>query len=265
MKAMSGSTTVAEVGDDGVALLTGFGLAQGEVSITGAATATLNRFHVCSGTAADYAVSLPTAVGNAGRFLGFRMSAALTRFVTLDGNAAETIDAQATRVMWAGESAVLLSDGANWFKVAGKTVPTLCVLRKAADQAVAGALGATVAVLLDTVDLDNTGRMADVANNRIVCRRPGSYLVVGGIKWTALPSNTSRVQTVILNNGAYLADGELSGLAGGYPVTLAAETAVALAAGDLVTLVCYHNNASGQTLYSTQRGIRLAVQEVPTW
>ena len=74
-----------------------WGALDGENAITGTATALLGRLNVCSGTTVDYTVTLPAVAGNAGRYLGFRMAAGLTRLVTLDGNAAETIDTALTR------------------------------------------------------------------------------------------------------------------------------------------------------------------------
>ena len=38
-----------------------------------------------------------------------------------------------------------------------------------------------------------------------------------------------------------------------------------LAAGDLITLHHYQNSGATQTLYNADRGIRLAVDEVPNW
>jgi hypothetical protein len=94
-----------------------------EISVTGAVTATIGRMHVCSGTSADYTVTLPAASGNTGKFIGFRMASGLTKLVTLDGNSAETIDGLTTRIMRFNESAILFCDGSNWFKVAGRSVP----------------------------------------------------------------------------------------------------------------------------------------------
>ena len=105
-----------------------------EISVTGATTATIGKMHVCSGTTGDYTLTLPAASGNAGKILGVRMSPALTKLVTVDGNASETLDGATTRIMWAEESAILLCDGSNWFKIGGKSVPMRARLSRATDE-----------------------------------------------------------------------------------------------------------------------------------
>ncbi len=111
-------------------------LTYSEVSVTGAVTAAVGKMHVCSdsGTPADYTVTLPAVSGNTGKLIGFRMSSALTKLVTLDGNSTETIDGATTRIMWAGETAILLCDGKEWKKIAGKTIPMQAVLKLASPQ-----------------------------------------------------------------------------------------------------------------------------------
>ena len=92
-------------------------LLNAEVSITGATTLTASAFgklHVCSGTAADYTVTLPAVSGNAGKFIGFRMASGLTKIVTLDPNASELVNGLATWPMMANETAVLYCDGTAW-------------------------------------------------------------------------------------------------------------------------------------------------------
>ncbi len=93
-----------------------------EIAITGAVTLTSaawGKSYVCSGTSTDYTIVLPTAVGHAGERISIRMADALTKLVTLDGNGSETLNLALTRIQWAGESCVLLSDGANLVTVGG--------------------------------------------------------------------------------------------------------------------------------------------------
>ena len=59
-----------------------------------------NNTFICSGTTADYTITLPTAVNNGGKTITFIMSSALTKLVTLDANGTETIDGSLTRIMW---------------------------------------------------------------------------------------------------------------------------------------------------------------------
>ena len=89
------------------------------VSVTTAANLTIGKHHVCYGTTADYTVTLPAVSGNAGKLLSVEMSGTLTKLVTLDGNASETIDgattAAAARVNLGapGKYAAAIGDGTN--------------------------------------------------------------------------------------------------------------------------------------------------------
>lgn len=174
-----------------------------EISVTGTATATLGRMHVCSGTSADYTVTLPTAASQSGKVIGFRMSSALTRFVTIDGNASETIDGALTRVMWANEVAILRSDGSNWHKIAGKSIPLSAhISRRSADGAVSIAHATSTTVPLVRSVLDNSGRMLDLANSAIICRRSGNYLFSGTLTYGPMPNgNGSNIQFLAVANG----------------------------------------------------------------
>jgi hypothetical protein len=149
-----------------------------EVSITGATTLTSTAFgliHVCSGTSADYQVDLPSASGNAGRIITIRMSNALTRFVTIAGAGGALIDGQATRLMWAQESAILMCDGTNWTKIGGKSRPMVFSGENGAGITVANATNVPISIA--TILQNNTGLMNDTVSSIVVCRirRAGVY------------------------------------------------------------------------------------------
>jgi hypothetical protein len=224
-----------------------------ELSITNTATATLGRMHVCSGTAADYTVTLPTAVSNSGKIIGFRMAAALTRLITLDGNASETIDGALTRVMWANEVAILRSDGSNWHKIAGKSIPMSArISRRSTDGAQDISEATVTTVLLVRSVFDNTTRMQDLANNAVICRRPGVYIASGTISWGSLPNALAmNVQGRVTVNGTfreYLGPVFAAAASGSYPVNVGS-TLITLADGDSVTLRAYQDQSSGSAAY----------------
>src|SRR5262245_19801165 len=90
----------------------------------------------CSGTSADYTVTLPPAASCPYEILGLQMApiASLSKLVTIDANGSEKIDDQLTRVMWANEVAILLSDGANWTKCGGKpSIPMMACITLASN------------------------------------------------------------------------------------------------------------------------------------
>lgn len=238
-------------------------------TISGAVTLTatdLDRVHVCSGTTADYTVTLPTAGGVAGQWIGFRMAAGLTRLVTLDGTAAETIDGVATRLMWAQEAAILASDGTGWCKIAGKPRPMSAIVRRNANQTgVANTVGTPI--LLNASENDPVGSIVDTTNNRLIVRRTGNYLILGAVIWGNLSNNAARLRAEVYNNGLQIWGGESSGLMNTSATPLALAPAYPLTAGDLLTLKCYQDSGAPQTVYGAATGdsTRLSLVENPTW
>lgn len=232
-------------------------LTSAEISITGATTATISRWHVCSGTTADYTVTLPTAASNAGKMIGFRMATGLTKIVTLDGNSSETIDGATTRLMWAGESALLMSDGSNWFKIAGKTLPMIGVLTRTTDQSM-GSGSSYQQVQVDTAEID-TGSVADTTNYRITIRRPGTYRYTGRARYNNA-SFGADAYVAIYKNGTIFASSEAGGNMGSYNSQQTNGT-IALAAGDYIEVWFVQYSGSARTLGSGY----LDATEVPTW
>ena len=177
-------------------------LSQATVSITG--TTALNsdafgRMHVCSGTSANYTVTLPSPATNAGKFIGLIMSSALTKVVTILRNSSDLIDGTPTRLMWAKETATLFCDGTHWIKVSGKSIPMACQMTIAAQQAIIDS--AFVLITLNTTVFDNTGQMADTTNHLIRVVRPGSYEVLAQASWVGMPAISLNTQMRIDRNG----------------------------------------------------------------
>jgi hypothetical protein len=93
---------------------------QTAVAITGATTATINRYHTLADSGGgDYTVTLPAA-GTAGRRISFKALTGLTEIVTIDGNASETINGSANYKMAANDYLELEDNGTNWDIVSRK-------------------------------------------------------------------------------------------------------------------------------------------------
>jgi len=215
-------------------------LVNAEVSVTGATTATLGTLHVCSGTSTNYTVTLPSVSGNAGKLIAFRMSPALTKLVTIDAGSGVVIYGFSvsgrTRIMWAGESALLYCDGSNWFRLAGTTIPMSCNMARATS--LNGGPGA-LNIDMDTTISDPTSQMADVSTHKgIVFVRPGKYLLLGTASYASLASNATNLQAKLNVNGAQVRNVTANGLSGAYVSVECAHTAV-LAASDYFTLATY--------------------------
>lgn len=215
-------------------------LANTEVSITGATTATISKMHVCSGTSANYTLSLPSVSGNTGKLLGVRMSPALTKIVTIDAGSGVTIYGFSvsgqTRKMWAKESAILYCDGSNWHAIANNTIPMSCNMARATS--LSGGSGA-LNIPMDTTVSDPTGQMADTTTNfGITFVRPGTYLMLGTASYSSLASNATNIQAKLNVNGTQVRNVTANGLSGAYLSVECAHTG-AVSAGDYLTLSTY--------------------------
>ncbi len=261
---ITGTTLDASGGGSGGDMLST--LTAAEISVTTTATLTISRMHVCSGTTADYTVTLPAASGNAGKFIGIRLAglAAMSKLVTVDGNASETIDGALNRIMWASETAVLLCDGSNWFKVAGRTLPMVATQALLANQAIGAAT--TTKVNIDTLISDPTGVMCDTTNKRIYTRRAGQYLVSASVRGDNLGS-TPRWAGFVHPNGStsiFYAMAEQSPQSGGYAVCTKPELVTA-AAGDYFELQCFTHFANTVAGDGTTNNTFLTLEEKPIW
>lgn len=244
-------------------------LVSAEIAITTTATATISREHVISGTTANYIVTLPPVSGNTGKFCGFHIAISATKFFTIKGNSAETIDGLNTRIMWAGESCLLLCDGSTWSKIAGKTIPMHARMFLTAAQSVTAQTATKVLVDTDDpIDPSSPAVLADTTNSKITIIRPGRYSVTGGISATSLGSGTVD-NDVALNGGSGLTVifflRRYQDLATGIVFTQNKDDTV-LAAGDFLELVTYSSFAvTPLALYVAQTGNFLGVSEIPSW
>lgn len=86
-----------------------------KVLVTGTTTldaTAFGKWHVCSGTSADYTITLPTAVGNEGKMILFKGNpdvAIFSKVITLDGAGTEKIGVDLTRLISTGGYATLIA------------------------------------------------------------------------------------------------------------------------------------------------------------
>lgn len=238
----------------------------GEVSITGAITLDATAFgkmHVCSGTTADYTVGLPAVAGNAGKIIGFRMASGLTKLVTIDGNASETIDGLTTRILWANEVAILQCDGTTWTKIAGKTIPMGANQKAGAAQSINGST--ITKATLGTNVYATPAAFSDTANSKIPILRPGKYQIDMQFTWNNVESASQyqwryRISgTTTYKIVAHKAfEGTMSQLVHGVED---------LVAGDYLEAYLYQATAGAVSTYWTSAADYngLSVVEIPTW
>jgi hypothetical protein len=219
-----------------------------------------DTWYVCDTSGGAFTITLPAAA--AGKMVGIRVAAASTALLTVAAPALSNIDGAATRVMWAGETAELLSDGVGWFKVAGKTIPMVCVLNNLSSPVIG--TGAVIKVPMDTVVVDNTGLMGDVTvNHRVNIVRGGNYGIL--VVCPYLLPLPGQFQARAHKNGAgnaIVLGVNISYIANLVPAPGQSGPDVA-AAGDYYELFTFHNSGRNETLYSVYVGISLT--EIPSW
>jgi hypothetical protein len=136
----------------------------------------LNRIKI---TSSGFSIGLPD--NNAvGAVVGIFIDTASTNVVSVTSS----LGIEGTgnsRIMWAGETAILIMNGASWTKIGGRSLPMSAGMYNSTTVSVPTATNTLVT--LDTVISNNTGLMADTANNRFKIIRTGTYLFIGGMFW----------------------------------------------------------------------------------
>jgi hypothetical protein len=252
---------VSVIGPDAVAIaaLEGFsgawGALGGENAITGTATALIGRLNVCSGTAADYTVTLPAVSGNAGRYIGFRMAAGLTRIVTLDGNASELIDTNPTFPMLARDSILLYCNGTGWQTATEALSGVTTIVRNdgVTTQTLATNASTKIAAALTTVIADPLAEW-NTSTKRFTPKRAGRYDIT-----VACQNDSSTILAAeVWKNGSRVAQGA-SSAASAYQQAYSRFIVTANGSSDYFEPYCFSNTATTTNAFAD------AVQFVATY
>lgn len=240
------------------------------ISITAADTAVLGRVHLISGTTDDYSISLPPAAGNDGKLLAFVVdeSGNANKRYTLDAYDTEEINGATTRVLWAGESVVLLAQGGAWRRIAGYSRPMTCRLYyNVADGTFQSVATADDEKIPFNLALDGTTFMDDSANSQIKAGRSGTYIV------TAMCTFCGDSSGAVLTAGAarmYItmpaSRPTLPGISGSL-VSVHGTCRAALGKDDAVEVYAYQDSGSTQYIHGGEGGSLtwLEVTEIITW
>jgi hypothetical protein len=227
------------------------------VSVTGTTSIDstgLGRVHICSGTAANYTVTLTvSAVGNAGKIIAFKGSPALTRFVTIDASGSEPIDGALTKVIWAQEYFAMVSDGATWIVFAQHARPLQCRLKLSAKQlSVANGL-VPRKININQADVDNSLRMADAINFRVNIPRAGNYNVRLMCFIDNAKATFTRFIPIIYKNGSLvnsILSAETDIVIGCFKGANGSAN-LSLNAGDYIELYVLHNSSGSEDIFGS--------------
>lgn len=245
-------------------------LAFSEVSIGAAATLTASAFgrmHVCTGTTANYTITLPSASGNAGKMIGIRMAASLSRLVTVAAAGSDLIDGQAQRVMWSGESAVLMCTGSGWTKISGVSKPLTCGAYPSSNVTVA--LSPTLTLVpLSTAIFDSSGLMLDGSTSRVNILRSGVYRVSANTYYKPGTAAASELQCIVNRNATVGAVGTFTDwrtIAAAEPCRSIYIDDASLTAGDYVQLMARLKGSVRDLYTNDATWTFLKISEVISW
>jgi hypothetical protein len=173
-------------------------------SITGTTTLTttsLGLLNICTGTSANYTVTLPSASSSSGKSIAFQMGTAntLTKLVTISAAGSDKIDGSTTRIMWSNETAVLFSNGTNWYKTSGKTIPMVAGQTVNASQTISS--GNVTKKTLGTPYAANCpSAMNDTSNSSIIIQRASIYNVIASTRITNVTTAGNMESLIYIDN-----------------------------------------------------------------
>ena len=224
-----------------------------------------NRWNVITASSACNAKLPPPVLG---KVIGIRLDPSSTNLFTLNPNASENIGpgTNSSRILWAGESAILLSDGKNWNKVAGLSFPMICEMNPTANTTIANGGGWTQ-VSLAQAPVDNTGLMGDTTTNfRVNILRTATYNVLTQAYWPSAPS-TGSYYSLAGPSGPGVPNLILPTAVWGFAITQQIQGILALTAGGNLCFFGANTTSANQSMYgaSSDTTTRMTIEEIPAW
>ena len=172
--------------------------------------------------------------------------------------------------MWAGESAILLCDGSNWFKVSGKTIPMACRMYRASSSQTGFTSGTIIKVQM--TGGDGMAAMVDTGSYRALIKRTGMYEIAAAVLMdgsTYASDVTNSYLRVIQNTNGDGGTGtvmEASKFVKASVWSGPAQTSVlSLTLADNLTLWLAQNSGSSVKVYYGSAYTYLTVTEIPAW
>jgi cytochrome c len=117
---------------------------------------------------------------------------------------------------------------------------------------------------MTTVPTNNTGLMADTANNQCKVVRAGNYLCAVGLCFNSLTANTTRCIAFIAKNGTVTASQEMYGIINGFPKFIVVVPVLSFEVNDTLEAQAYQTTAAAQTVLNGG-GTFISMLETPSW
>ena len=244
-------------------------IANAEVVISTTANASIRKWHNCTATGANYTVTLPQASLYSGQFIGIRIDPSSTYVVTIAGyGGTDLIDGVNTRIMWAGESCELKSNGVSWNKVGGRTIPMSSSLGVAGNQTFAANV---LTALTFTTNLFNDAppAMQTAASSKITIIRPGKYHLLAYGLTSATNTTACDAGLYVYVNGANTNIDSYAYSAPSLNCTLMISQYKTFTAGTYFTPYGYYTAGSFTTTFlindNAGNNNAMILTEIPTW
>lgn len=266
------------ISSDLTAALTNLGIIDLNATVTVNAAVTLPGSTIAhcvlitdSGSPADYTVTLPAGAA-VGSLIMVRIAGSATKLFTVHGNDVP-IDGQTTRVMWAGESALLQREVAGWTKLSGRTRPFVGGIQRLSDQTGVSAATFTQVTFTSAFgDPSGLNLLFNAGTGNLVIKRPGVYRFTGNLAMDGASGTTgASVQLAIVKNSGSpgISPNALVSdiVAGAGPVRMNVTGQFVCAAADAVGLVGYMGAGSGLFFDFTTAVVAptLTFEEIATW
>ena len=164
-------------------------------------TATTNDDVILVESTSAWTLTLYTAVGNSGKKLVIKKITADYNTVTIDGNASETIDSQATiKLIAPFDEITLISDGTNWIIASQDLEPiTVRAYRNASGQTISN--NTETRVDFNGEQFDDFAAWDASTNFRFNPPRDGKYFVQMSVAFPS-PNDGTRLTALIRKNGS---------------------------------------------------------------
>lgn len=246
------------------------------VNLTGTTALTLASLGKCivlgdSGSPANYVVTLP-ASAPVGSIIMVRVVSTATKLYGINGNDV-AIDSIQQRILWAGESALLLREAANWTKIGGKARPFVGGIQRLTNQTgIVANTNTQVSFTSAFGDPSGLNLAYNSGTGNISIPRAGNYNVEGNlsIAGTSLGGNGAQI-ALIQNAGtpAISPNATINAIVGAGASRFMAGVSglFSCAGGDGIGMI---GNIGGGTalifeFVSNSIAPTLTYQEVPTW
>jgi len=211
---------------------------------------------------ANRTLTLPDPATVAGKIFYVAKTTANNNEVAISPDAGLIVGNHNSTLYMQGDSIIFFSDGTNYQTIGDTLMPHVCQIVSGSGSTVSYAPGNSN-IQFDQVSSSNNAGLDDVANDRILIKRPGDYFIYGYIALVSDIDDTENVQIQLKDNAAGIATGTDFSPANNKTIGVQASTIKNLAVGRAITASVSHNHGSNvDEATGEESRARLIVKEV---